>query len=765
MHVNKKKFVKIVLLIFCFFEMINCEMINAQNIGIDGNYSSSAAGGVASGGGNGVWQVAPQNIEFRVTLVDSDGKKVDNTKSIDYGYNGGVNNNTVKEANNINRGYKYKYGDNNGNYDSYRLNLVNTVYSYYGYTNFINEYKQIIKNRTKKFGIENGSTGKYDFLTMFLYHCGYLSHNSGEPYYDIDDAHWKEKKIDISEKKYFLLIEPIYSFNLYGTIHRGTAKELANYLLSLGYIPYNLMSAFTYTMGMGMRTTVSEAKAIKFKRIKKDNVYFVSSGASNNKVYEEWNAIANDDYGNGIGVLSITAMISTPELENIDVNVKMDYCPTEETGDNNGIVKFEIVKGFTTYENFQNLVNAGYKLKKYNSANSQIYCYDDVTYDFSEIIETLNKLEFKVHSYIQIPKGTVTVNRHCAVYSPSVEYDTAKTTFLNMFNEYENQYILLNLFNKSIYINKINTDIHIDESKLNNIIGKKRGIYNTTATITFGYNENNSKLYIGKNAADASAYIDLSNVTYGYSNDLKKQLTDKAVFKYDKYIFTTHVDSGSENYTCAFKTDVTDISSNDMIKFRTISLNNPFPSRDASSRLPGSNWLGADNYVRTYINHNRGVNGSEVYNKEPIYTITLTPSQMIKIREYNKKHNYSDLDLNCVGENNTSCLSNFLRTTIDKKNITGSCMINSDNIISDPNGIAKFDKDNLVNKINSIKEESTLNHFYTSEELNMDFNKDGLLTLRDAYIYDNASKTTNYYTCADKTYENSGYIKEVSNNE
>ena len=62
MHVNKKNFVKIVLLIFCFFEMINCEMINAQNIGIDGNYSSSAAGGVASGGGNGVWQVAPHRV-------------------------------------------------------------------------------------------------------------------------------------------------------------------------------------------------------------------------------------------------------------------------------------------------------------------------------------------------------------------------------------------------------------------------------------------------------------------------------------------------------------------------------------------------------------------------------------------------------------------------------------------------------------------------------------------------------------------------------
>ena len=215
---------------------------------------------------------------------------------------------------------------------------------------------------------------------------------------------------------------------------------------------------------------------------------------------------------------------------------------------------------------------------------------------------------------------------------------------------------------------------------------------------------------------------------------------------------------------CPFKTTVENLDTSDLIKFRTISLDNPFPSRDATSRLPGSNWLGKDNFVGTYINNNRGVTGSAVYNKEPIYTITLTPSQMVKIREYNKKHSYNDLDLNCVGENNTSCLSNFLRTTINEENIKGSCMINSDNIIKDPNHIGQYNMDDVVKTIINTNEKG--NPFKLNETNSMyDFNKDGVLSLRDAYIYDNAEKTTNYYTCADKTYENSGYVKEVSINE
>lgn len=88
------------------------------------------------------------------------------------------------------------------------------------------------------------------------------------------------------------------------------------------------------------------------------------------------------------------------------------------------------------------------------------------------------------------------------------------------------------------------------------------------------------------------------------------------------------------------------------IIYRPISLTNPFPSN--------RNTLGFWNSITSniFINNNRGVKDYEVYNETPMYTITLTPSTIREIRQYNRANSFNDFNMNC--ENGLYCKSNFL---------------------------------------------------------------------------------------------------------
>ena len=70
-----------------------------------------------------------------------------------------------------------------------------------------------------------------------------------------------------------------------------------------------------------------------------------------------------------------------------------------------------------------------------------------------------------------------------------------------------------------------------------------------------------------------------------------------------------------------------------------------------------------------------------MYNKEPLYKITLTPSTLVKIREYNKKiNNYKKLDLTCEPGTGRMCTSGFIRNTEYLPELEGTCSnINSSN--------------------------------------------------------------------------------------
>ena len=189
----------------------------------------------------------------------------------------------------------------------------------------------------------------------------------------------------------------------------------------------------------------------------------------------------------------------------------------------------------------------------------------------------------------------------------------------------------------------------------------------------------------------------------------------------------------TEDDSCEFETELTKPELN--ARFRVISLDNPFPARDGSLRIAGSNWANEEeNNIYNYIQNNRGVKTEEVYNKEPLYKITLTPTSMIQIREYNKTHSYGMYDITCEEETGKQCISNFLRTSKYVNGITGTCA-------------SIQTADDITNRNNEITE--YLSHCLSCDDLQYDTNNDKKVTTAD-YL------NSKYYECADKTAKSGG---------
>lgn len=112
--------------------------------------------------------------------------------------------------------------------------------------------------------------------------------------------------------------------------------------------------------------------------------------------------------------------------------------------------------------------------------------------------------------------------------------------------------------------------------------------------------------------------------------------------------------------------------------YRPISLGNPFPGINGTGRTPGSNW-NSNSLIKNYITNNRGVKGTSVYTKAPMYQITLTPALIGKIRKYNETTTYNDFNMDC-NSNGKECKSNFIRgnlgnSTYDFKNYFKTCTL------------------------------------------------------------------------------------------
>ncbi len=151
------------------------------------------------------------------------------------------------------------------------------------------------------------------------------------------------------------------------------------------------------------------------------------------------------------------------------------------------------------------------------------------------------------------------------------------------------------------------------------------------------------------------------------------------------------------------------------LSFRIIDTSNPFPGKSGNVRRVGTNWRATSVLNNEYFNYNdytrwlnlswngiranilRNNSNKKVTNDDygfnslveyvmdttnnsydknktkPIYTITLTPTNIKKIREYNKTHKYDDFTLDCKS-NATNCTisQDFVNKVVGNQNFKKS---------------------------------------------------------------------------------------------
>ena len=179
---------------------------------------------------------------------------------------------------------------------------------------------------------------------------------------------------------------------------------------------------------------------------------------------------------------------------------------------------------------------------------------------------------------------------------------------------------------------------------------------------------------VGSKAECTRAKGTLKTLTATYTKDSCTQ----------KVVFNTSV-TGADS-SCSNSVTVENIDIKEDLVFRPISLSNPFPGQNGKGRSMGSPWT--DDLKKTYI-----TNRSNVYSKKPLYSITLTPSSIKQIRDYNKKNSYDDFNLTC--SNGEACYSAFLRSAEYSKIVNtnkSNCYNANDRSVNAFNSCADYSK-------------------------------------------------------------------------
>lgn len=392
--------------------------------------------------------------------------------------------------------------------------------------------------------------------------------------------------------------------------------------------------------------------------------------------------------------------------------------------------------------------------------NTQRYAYKHSTYGIK--LDHANKLwydasSFKINSLANGYKYTSTF-----YYDYEVDDASKNINSVNI-----NNYSLSETISGT---NSIDFLTHFD----NAIVVKSQKEKNKTYMNTLSANMNDAyglsnKLY-NKLRNEASTTQDVNGAfTYEGTAKIEKMDTSRNI-KYKVNLSYNEI----ENQSCKIQTTIKDENPmGEGVKFRVISLSNPFPARDGTGRMAGENWVTkTDNNVYDYIQNNRNVNSEAVYQKEPLYTVTLDAQSMIKIREYNKSHSYSDSDITCEEGTGRMCLSGFLRDTTNKyiNNLTGTCKdLKADELakITEKNKEIKYYIENNCAKQNVCEQYDKENDITLFSQNNCDViikqcsivdqsKVSGLDTNNDSIIDNNDYLNTKFYTCADKTAKSGG---------
>ncbi len=878
---KKIKICFLFLNIFFFYFVVTCDIYAFSAIG-QGNINASTFGFSTSTGSCSAsqWQGCySSRAGYRFTLVDSNGRKVEGTRSVDFlSSEEAIKRLTGNTSDNIKYDKifsvpRYKYSQYYKN-DAKAQNDENSFVAIYydgtnGYSPNITGFKGFIKDLEAYENIESAKwalydietegteafidsskmnnpigSGKYPFLDVFLHYCGFLKDNN---LYKISLIDNYEKRLLFSnpDYPYYLLIEPTYfvyyneqpsneTGNKLIMVHKyGTVTEFGEAMWEKeNGLSWGLSGYFTVGDSRGNGHLACELSTPKvangIREVNQNGVLQNSwdrtsclynknySAATESKYYRQDVAnLINPQYGYGVYIVNLTDQftICTPEdcphphPEAEAITFDADYCKSNDgivsfgTSENVFIDKDVLINGFkyTTKDENGNDVEKIVKFDVNDYSNdteaaSKIACYDEVTYDFSKALKSLSSSK-NTSILLNIPKGTATVTRKCWVGKNAASYtrrDVVKDYQRSSSTDGNNEnYIRIKAFREEPYNFSTSISSYNEETPIQYSDGQIR-VYKFTVEYTL-----EELIIVPENVNVRDFYIKFPTRAFGQSNKLfkgyeKDEDANSGFINFSDSQFKSEagrkLDDNSER--CMFNPSNFRQSN---LEFRVISLNNPFPARNGTARLPGKNWLNDNtNNVYQYITNNRGVvyyykknnpsgdesnvNPETMYSDmKPIYSITLTPSTMLKIRNYNKNNKYDSMYLSIDTEivrsddktimdcMNGICISQFLRNTeiIPSDSFKGTCALSKKDLMEVAN--TKIDETETMEVANTkIDETETYSAVYLSDvyKSEYDYNMNGRMDSGDfeiARTAENRLRNKVFYTCADKSYLSSGY--------
>lgn len=699
-------------------------------------------------------------LAFRFTLVDKDGKRVAGTHSVDLTGDKGIFDryfllkyvDVFKDTNGYKFGYKYSdiYNDyeysNNFKliYDSSfptRYTVKNGTFrnAITLYATKVDNVNNISCDAVNMCFTYKGYTNLY-FIDWFFHVSGYLSDNDKTIYNNLS------KLSKIRDGQYFLLVEPtlMAQYNHDGA-HRYTYGTVTEFARDIMIGAHDQLSQNAKHIRTSAGCVLIQQPIESFSKITKASSTICNAVEGTDWKQANVRDIASDDYGYGMYLFSLVDTFQFNEVvpkETFELNL----CSSSEDISSDGIVTFNTKSGRNIVD--EKVLKTDLFKVGTGDENSSVYCFDNVTYDFSDVIKEFDGRRKKINAKIDVPSGNATVVRTC--YVPTMTTYSIENVRSDLKN-YENPGIKLNVYG----------DIYDFTTNVNDSSIGKRTIYGGSNyfidqfTIEMKYNISDT-ISLGKKSSGVyEASISFGNVKtlFGQSNKLiENLLSDKSVhnlYPSDGAGFLMNPYNTEYSFECKFTTTVEKNSTD--IQFRVISLDNPFPARDGTARLPGVNWLDEENYVYNYITKNRGVDTELIYDTEPMYSITLDAPTMINIRRYNSSHSYTDISLSC-DEDNKQCTSDFLRNTKYISNLDGVCALSKDEF-SKVGTNYQISDSAFINTVQNSISNNTYSSLY-------DANLDGKLTNDDLIIMLNQEKNTKFYTCGSKTYRSGGPVEE-----
>lgn len=662
----------------------------AYDSGVIGGSDSNVNGTTTVNKEKGLIINFDESPTIRVTAVDKNGEKYKNSYSVDY---------YTKKLSSDKYYTGYKTNDDR---TTTSLKLKKEIASFFDlsttdtYTNgdVASKIKSTLETKTNK-----------EMLEFFK-----------------NDLNISESEVTnaIKNKNLFLIIEPVFQIYDGSKYVTGTSSEIIKYLYTLkdkGTYLYNIHYGGTLElMGKGLDIYSSkELDYIKTKDFKKN------LNSASRKVITEWTQetanimqASNNAYGMLIYYVG-DLNIDIPDPDNPPSDSSNYYICTslQKACLNNSEIQMDGIVFARNSAKVSDEIsddNCIYNNTKYQYPGTNSYCTIKMSTTMSNVLNKLNSV--KLGQFV----GVTSKPSVLAVWQCFSKTEEERNTIIKSLNENKMPDIKYS-FLGSNYTYKNTTINTLYESNTEDKTDYNDNYYKVTKTIRYGYNYESkylnkwvdkesgkgsgnsitkpistneysinkrdinfevpfNKLIIGENEVNIT--LDLSSNTLsnylkqlGEQNTVNKTINNKKITFYNTNSFY-----GNSTYKCPVNVNVTDEDKIYDLVFRPIDLSNPFPGMTGEGRTPGKNWT--SELMGKYITSRQ-----DVYNKTPLYSVTLTPSIIKEIRKYNKNNDYGNVSTLQCDDTGNSCYSTFLRNNFEKiVNINKSLCYNKDSMTS-----------------------------------------------------------------------------------